>query len=72
MILGEIYAGDTWVFNDEKKVHSHDRELESIEKTMRILPEEKYLNMKILGWNLKKGRVLRQDMQELLTHWCHL
>ena len=55
-----------------KKVHSHDRELESIEKTMRILPEEKYLNMKILGWNLKKGRVLRQDMQELLTHWCHL
>ena len=30
--LGEIYAGDTWVFDDEKKVHSHDRELESIEK----------------------------------------
>ena len=30
--LGEIYAGDTWVFDDKKKVHSHDRELESIEK----------------------------------------
>ena len=44
--LGEIYAGDTWVFDDQKKLHSHDRELESIEKTMSILPEEKYLNMK--------------------------
>ena len=44
--LGEIYAGDTWVFDDKKKVHSHDRELESIKKTMSILPEEKYLNMK--------------------------
>ena len=30
--LGEIYAGDTWVFDDEKKVHSHDRELESKKK----------------------------------------
>ena len=44
--LGEIYAGDTWVFDDEKKLHSHDRELASIEKTMSILPEEKYLQMK--------------------------
>ena len=54
--LGEIYAGDTWVFNDEKKVHSHDRELESIEKTMRILPEEKYLNMKNLWLEFEKGQ----------------
>ena len=30
--LGEIYAGDTWVFDDKKRVHSHDRELESIKK----------------------------------------
>ena len=44
--LGEIYAGDTWAFDDKNKVHSHDRELESINKTMSILPEEKYLNMK--------------------------
>ena len=54
--LGEIYAGDTWVFNDEKKVHSHDRELESIEKTMRILPEEKYLNMKNSWVEFEKGQ----------------
>ena len=54
--LGEIYAGDTWVFDDEKKVHSHDRELESIEKTMSILPEEKYLNMKNSWLEFEKGQ----------------
>ena len=54
--LGEIYAGDTWVFDDEKKLHSHDRELESIEKTMSILPEEKYLNMKNSWLEFEKGR----------------
>ena len=54
--LGEIYAGDTWVFDDEKKLHSHDRELESIEKTMSLLPEEKYLNMKNLWLEFEKGQ----------------
>ena len=54
--LGEIYAGDTWVFDDEKKLHSHDRELASIEKTMSLLPEEKYLNMKNLWLEFEKGQ----------------
>ena len=54
--LGEIYAGDTWVFDDKKKVHSHDRELESIKKTMSILPEEKYLNMKKSWLKFEKGQ----------------
>ena len=54
--LGEIYAGDTWIFDDEKKVYSHDRELESIEKTMNLLPEEKYLNMKNLWLEFEKGQ----------------
>ena len=54
--LGEIYAGDTWVFDDEKKLHSHDRELESIVKTMSILPEEKYLNMKNSWLEFEKGQ----------------
>ena len=54
--LGEIYAGDTWVFDDEKKLHSHDRELESIEKTISLLPEEKYLNMKNLWLEFEKGQ----------------
>ena len=54
--LSEIYAGDTWVFDDEKKLHSHDRELASIEKTMSLLPEEKYLNMKNLWLEFEKGQ----------------
>ena len=54
--LGEIYAGDTWVFDAEKKVHSHDRELESLEKTMSLLPEDKYLNMKNLWLEFEKGQ----------------
>ena len=54
--LGEIYAGDTWVFDDQKKLHSHDRELESIEKTMSLLPEEKYLNMKNSWLEFEKGQ----------------
>ena len=54
--LGEIYAGDTWVFDDEKKLHAHDRELASIEKTMSILPEEKYLNMKNSWLEFEKGQ----------------
>ena len=54
--LGEIYGGDTWVFDDKKKVHSHDRELESIKKTMSILPEEKYLNMKESWLEFEKGQ----------------
>ena len=54
--LGEIYAGDTWVFDDEKKVHAHDRELASIEKTMSLLPEATYLNMKNLWLEFEKGQ----------------
>ena len=30
--LGEIYAGDTWVFDDKNKVHSHDRNLNRLIK----------------------------------------
>lgn len=54
--LGEIYAGDTWVFDDEKKLHAHDRELASIEKTMSLLPEATYLNMKNSWLEFEKGQ----------------
>ena len=54
--LGEIYAGDTWVFDDEKKLHAHDRELESIEKTMSLLPEATYVNMKNSWLEFEKGQ----------------
>lgn len=54
--LGEIYVGDTWVFDDKNKVHSHDRELESINQTMSILPEEQYFNMKNSWLEFEKGQ----------------
>ena len=54
--LGEIYAGDTWVFDDEKKLHAHDRELTSIEKTMSFLPEATYVNMKNSWLEFEKGQ----------------
>ena len=54
--LGEIYAGDTWVYDDEKKVHAHDRELASIEKTMSFLPEATYVNMKNSWLEFEKGQ----------------
>ena len=54
--LGEIYAGDTWVFDDEKKLHAHDRELASIEKTMSLLPEATYVNMKNSWLEFEKGQ----------------
>ena len=54
--LGEIYAGDTWVFDDKSKVHSHDREFESINKTMSILPEETQLDLKNSWLEFEKGQ----------------
>ena len=54
--LGEIYAGDTWVFDDKNKANSHDRELESINQTMSILPEETQLNMKNSWLEFEKGQ----------------
>ena len=55
-MIWEIYAGDTWVVDDKNKVHSPDRELESINQTMSILPEEKYLNMKNSWLEFEKGQ----------------
>lgn len=38
--LGEIYAGDTWVFDDSKKNTSSQRELNSISKSLTQLPND--------------------------------
>lgn len=54
--LGEIYAGDTWVFDDKNKLTSHERELESINKTLSILPIEKYFTMKNTWLEFEQGQ----------------
>lgn len=38
--LGEIYAGDTWVFDDERKSDSFERELSSLKKVVSMLDIE--------------------------------
>ena len=53
--LGEIYAGDTCVFDDKNKLTSHERELESINKTLSILPIEKYFTMKNMWLEFEQG-----------------
>lgn len=37
--LGEIYAGDTWVFDDAGKSDAFERELASLKKVIASLPE---------------------------------
>ena len=44
------------MFDNKHKAHSHDRELESINQTMSILPEEKYLNMKNAWLEFETGQ----------------
>lgn len=48
--LGEIYAGDTWVFDDSKKNTSSQRELNSISKSITQLPNDQKENILNL-WN---------------------
>ena len=38
--LGEIYAGDTFIFDDVGKSNSYDRELESLEISLDKLPSD--------------------------------
>ena len=56
MISGEVYAGDTWVFDDEKSFMLTIEEVSIYRKTMSLLPEETYVNMKILGLEFEKGQ----------------
>ncbi|MBJ8349121.1 HD domain-containing protein [Streptococcus zalophi] len=53
--LGEIYAGDTWAFDEEKKTYSHENELNSIEKSLSFLPESQHKQMKALWLEFEKG-----------------
>lgn len=48
--LGEIYAGDTWAFDEKGKGISHFNEEKSIEKSLMLLPTDQHRSMKSL-WN---------------------
>ncbi|MBG9979815.1 HD domain-containing protein [Facklamia sp. DSM 111018] len=53
--LGEIHAGDTWVFDANQKIHSHDKELKSLEQTLSLLPSDQHLNIKRIWLEFEKG-----------------
>ncbi|WP_323704414.1 HD domain-containing protein [Mammaliicoccus sp. Dog046] len=53
--LGEIYAGDTWVFDEKQKETSHDNELKSIEQTLKVLPQYQYEDLKKSWIEFEKG-----------------
>ncbi|CAM3066883.1 HD domain-containing protein [Lactococcus hircilactis] len=38
--LGEIYAGDTWLYDDKGKKYAHEKEYSSIHKSLGILPQK--------------------------------
>lgn len=53
--LGEIYAGDTWVFDDLAKSDSFDRELESLKKVVSMLDEDNQKRIIDLWTNFELG-----------------
>ncbi|MFA6939528.1 MAG: HD domain-containing protein [Clostridiaceae bacterium] len=53
--LGEIYAGDTWVFDEKGKAFSHSNEEKSIEKSLGMLPTDQYQSMKKLWLEFETG-----------------
>lgn len=62
--LGEVYAGDTWVFDEKGKSISHFNEEKSIEKSLGMLPVNQYQSMKKCGLSLSVGRAQRQNTLE--------
>lgn len=53
--LGEIYAGDTWVFDDLAKSDSFDRELESLKKVVSMLDADNQKRIIDLWTNFERG-----------------
>ena len=53
--LGEIYAGDTWVYDTTGKAVSHDKEYLSLQKSLAILPTFQGEKFKELWLEFEKG-----------------
>ncbi|WP_414047571.1 HD domain-containing protein [Macrococcus equi] len=53
--LGEIYAGDTWVFDDEGKRDSFDREISSLKKVVSMLDYEQQKEIIELWTTFEQG-----------------
>ncbi|HEC2156419.1 HD domain-containing protein [Staphylococcus delphini] len=53
--LGEIYAGDTWVFDDMQKSFAYEKESQSIDYSLGILPINQYKFLKELWSEFEMG-----------------
>lgn len=53
--LGEIYAGDTWVYDTTGKAVSHDKEYLSLQKSLAILPSVQGEKFTELWLEFEKG-----------------
>lgn len=53
--LGEIYAGDTWVYDTTGKAVSHDKEYLSLQKSLAILPTLQGEKFTELWFEFEKG-----------------
>ncbi|MGT2715872.1 HD domain-containing protein [Streptococcus respiraculi] len=53
--LGEIYAGDTWVFDEVKKSTAHEKESESIHQSLSVLPRNQSSMLKELWAEFETG-----------------
>lgn len=53
--LGEIYAGDTWVFDEAGKATSQERELASIKTSFGKLPQDQSKALQALWQEFEQG-----------------
>ncbi|GHU36288.1 hydrolase [Bacilli bacterium] len=53
--LGEIYAGDTWVFDETGKASSQERELRSIKTSLGKLPQDQSKDLQALWQEFEHG-----------------
>lgn len=53
--LGEIYAGDTWLFDNKEKKQSFKKELSSINESLKLLSKEESQKLMELWIEFEKG-----------------
>ena len=53
--LGEIYAGDTWAYDEKGKKNSHEKELISFNKSTELLPPDQSEELRKLWQEFEEG-----------------
>lgn len=53
--LGEVYAGDTWVYDEKGKKSSHEKELLSFNRSTELLPTDQSEELRKLWQEFEEG-----------------